>query len=324
VRRREFITVLGGAAAAWPLAARAESPLVGFLGARSPTESASVLAAFRQGLGQAGYRENGNVTIEYRWAEGRFDRLPALAAELVKRRVAVIAATGGEPAALAAKAATAAIPIVFAIGGDPVQVGLVASLNRPGGNLTGATLLLNAMEGKRLGLLREMVPTAGRLAVLLNPAMGAFESQSKDIQEAVRTIGMQMQVMRVSTEAEIDRAYATAVEIQAEAILVGTDSFMISRRDRMVELAARHRIPVMYPAREYAVAGGLMSYGVSIAEAYKQVGLYTGRILGGERPADLPVQQPTKFEFVINLNAAKALGIDVPANLSARADEVIE
>jgi putative ABC transport system substrate-binding protein len=326
MRRRDFIKSIGRAAVVWPLAARAQqpTPVIGFLGARSPAESASVLAAFRQGLGEVGYFEEKNVTIDYRWAEGRFDRLPGLAAELVGRRVAVIAATGGEPSALAARAATNSIPIVFAIGGDPVQAGLVASLNRPGGNLTGATLLLTAMEGKRLGLLREMVPTVTLLAVLLNPAMGTFESQSKDIQEAARTVGLEMRALRVTTESEIDAAFASAAEMRAGAILVGTDSFMISRRNQVVALAARYAIPVMYPAREYATAGGLMSYGVSIADAYRQVGTYCGRILRGERPADLPVQQPTKFQFVINLKAANALGIEVPPGLSARADEVIE
>jgi putative ABC transport system substrate-binding protein len=326
MRRREFITLLGGASL-WPLGARAQQPampLIGFLGARSAAESAPVIGEFRQGLREIGYFEGGNVTVEYRWAEGRFDRLPRLAAELVARRVAVIAATGGEPAALAAKAATPAIPIVFAIGGDPIDAGLVTSLNRPGGNLTGVTLLLTGMEGKRLGLLREMVPAATLVAVLLNPAMGTFESQSKDIQEAARNVDLEMHVLRVSSEGEIDAAFAIAAEIRAGAALVGTDSFMISRRNQMIGMASRYAIPVMYPAREYAVAGGLMSYGVSIANAYRLVGIYTGRILRGEQPGDLPVQQPTRFEFVINLKAARALGIEVPLGLSARADEVIE
>jgi ABC-type uncharacterized transport system substrate-binding protein len=325
MKRREFIKLLGGAAA-WPVVARAQQamPLIGFLGARSAAESAPVIAEFRQGLREIGYFEGGNVTVEYRWAEGRFDQLPRLAAELVARRVAVIAATGGEPAALAAKAATTAIPIVFAIGGDPIDAGLVTSLNRPGGNLTGVTLLLTGMEGKRLGLLREMVPAASLVAVLLNPAMGTFESQSKDIQEAARNVGLQMHVLRVSSEGEIDAAFAMAAEIRAGAALVGTDSFMISRRNQMIGMASRYAIPVMYPAREYAVAGGLMSYGVSIANAYRLVGMYAGRILRGEQPGDLPVQQPTRFEFVINLKTARALGIEVPLGLSARADEVIE
>jgi putative tryptophan/tyrosine transport system substrate-binding protein len=325
MKRREFIKLLGGAAA-WPVVARAQQamPLIGFLGARSAAESAPVIAEFRQGLREIGYFEGGNVTVEYRWAEGRFDQLPRLAAELVARRVAVIAATGGEPAALAAKAATTAIPIVFAIGGDPIDAGLVTSLNRPGGNLTGVTLLLTGMEGKRLGLLREMVPAASLVAVLLNPAMGTFESQSKDIQEAARNVGLQMHVLRVSSEGEIDAAFAMAAEIRAGAALVGTDSFMISRRNQMIGMASRYAIPVMYPAREYAVAGGLMSYGVSIANAYRLVGMYAGRILRGEQPGDLPVQQPTRFEFVINLKTVRALGIEVPLGLSARADEVIE
>jgi putative tryptophan/tyrosine transport system substrate-binding protein len=325
LKRREVIVLLGGAAA-WPAVSPAQptNPLIGFLGARSATESAPLIDEFRQGLAESGYFEGSNVSVEYRWAEGRFDKLPGLAAELVRHQAAVIAATGGEPAALAATAATRAIPIVFAIGGDPIAAGLVPSLNRPGGNLTGVTLLLTGMEGKRLGLLREMVPTSRLVAVLLNPAMGTFESQSKDIQEAAHMVGLQTHALRVSTEAEIDAAFAMASEIRADAILVGTDSFMISRRDQMIGLASRYAIPVMYPAREYALAGGLMSYGVSIANAYRQVGNYSGRILKGEQPGDLPVQQPTRFEFVINLRAARALGIEVPPGLSARADEVIE
>jgi putative tryptophan/tyrosine transport system substrate-binding protein len=324
LKRREVIVLLGGAAA-WPAMAGAQTkPLIGFLGARSATESAPLIDEFRQGLGEIGYLEGSNVSVEYRWAEGRFDQLPGLAAELVRHQVAVIAATGGEPAALAAKAATRAVPIVFAIGGDPIVAGLVPSLNRPGGNLTGVTLLLTGMEGKRLGLLREMVPATRLVAVLLNPAMGTFESQSKDIQEAAHTVGLQTHALRVSTEAEIDAAFEMASEMRAGAILVGTDSFMISRRNQMIGMASRYAIPVMYPAREYALAGGLMSYGVSIANAYRQVGNYSGRILKGEQPGDLPVQQPTKFEFVINLKAARALGIEVPPSLSARADEVIE
>jgi putative ABC transport system substrate-binding protein len=323
--RREFVTLLGGATM-WPLMARAQqrNPVVGFLGARSAEESASVVNAFRRGLAEVGYSDDRNVTVDYRWAEGRFDRLPELAAELVARPVAVIAATGGEPSALAAKAATTAIPIVFAIGGDPVRAGLVNSLNRPGGNLTGATLLLTAMEGKRLGLLREIAPTATLLAVLLNPSMGTFDTQLKDIQEAARSVGLQVRALSVTADSEIDAAFAAAAESRAEAILVGTDSFMISRRDRMVAAASRYGLPVMYPAREYALAGGLMSYGVSIAEAYRQVGLYTGRILKGERPGELPVVQPTKFEFVINLKSAKALGVKFSDNLLTLADEVIE
>jgi len=324
--RRAFVSLAAGAAAMRWLPARAQQPMpvVGFLSSRASAESANDIAAFRHGLAEAGYVEGKNVAIEVRWAEGHFERLPALAAELASAAPAVIAATGGEPSALAARAAAPGTPIVFAIGGDPVEAGLVATLNRPGGNLTGVTLLLTAMEGKRLGLLRELVPTAALVAVLLNPAMSTFNTQLNDIEEAARNVGQEERVLRVRNETDIDDAFAGAAELKAGALMVGTDHYMISRRHQMVALAARYGIPAIYPAREYAAAGGLMSYGPNISEAYHQVGLYVGRILKGARPADLPVMRSSKFEFVVNLKTAKALGFAVPATLIARADEVIE
>jgi putative ABC transport system substrate-binding protein len=326
MNRREFITLLGGTAAAWPLAARAQQgmPVIGFLSGRSPHESAAVVDAFRQGLGETGYLEDKNVTIAYRWAEGGYDRLPAMAVDLVSRQVAVIVAAGGPASGQAAKAATAMIPIVFISGADPVQEGLVASLNRPGGNATGLSPLLPAMEGKRLGLLRETVPNAALIGVLLNPAMPNFNGQANDVQQAARAVAQQLHILRASSEAEIDTAFATAVERRAGALLVAADPFMLSHRERLVALAARYGIPAIYEAREYATAGGLMSYGVSLADIYRQAGVYTGRILKGEKPGDLPVLQPTKFDFVINLKTVKTLGLTIPPGVLAIADEVIE
>jgi putative ABC transport system substrate-binding protein len=326
-KRREFITLLGGAAAAWPVAARAQQsmPVIGFLSGRSPYESAAVVGAFRQGLGEVGYFESRNVIIEYRWAEGRYDRLPALAVELVNRQVAVIAATGGPVSGQAAKAATATIPIVFISGADPVQEGLVTSFNRPGGNATGVNPLLPAMEGKRLGLLHEMVPNAALIGVLLNPTMPTkFDGQMSDVQEAARAAGQQLHILRASSDEEIEAAFATAVEWKIEALLVGADPFMVSRRERLVALAGRYAIPAIYEVRECVTAGGLMSYGISLSDAYRQAGVYVGRILKGAKPSDLPVIQPTKFELVINLKTAKALGLTVPLTLQTIADEVIE
>jgi ABC-type uncharacterized transport system substrate-binding protein len=328
VRRREFITLLGGAAAAWPLAARAQQPsmpVIGFLSGRSPYESAGAVDAFRRGLDEAGYFESRNVIVEYRWAEGRYDRLPALAAELVSRQVAVIAAVGGPASGQAAKAATATIPIVFISGADPVQEGLVASLNKPGGNATGVAPLLPAMEGKRLGLLREVVPNAPLIAVLLNPASTSnFKHELSDVQESARAVGQQLLILRASSEDEIDSAFATAAEQRAGGLLVAADPFLTSRRERIVAFAARYNIPAIYEVREFAAAGGLMSYGINLAAAYRQASNYVARILKGEKPGDIPVLQPTKFDFVINLKTARALGLAIPSGLLAIADDVIE
>ena len=326
MRRRNFITLLGSAAV-WPLAARAqqpEVPVVGWLNARSPDDAAHLVAAFRRGLGEAGFIEGQNVMIEYRWALGQYDRLPVMAAELVRRPVTVIASAGGEPAALAAKAATSTIPIVFVIGGDPVKQGLAASLSRPGGNSTGISVLTSTLEPKRLGLLRELVPRAETIGVLLNPNFPPFESQLRDVQEAARAINLQIHVLRASTDREIDAAFETVAQRRIPALSVAADPFFDTRRDKLVVLAVRHAVPTMYHFREFAAAGGLVSYGVDISDAYRLVGVYTGRMLKGAKPADLPVLQPTKFELVINLKTARALGLEVPPNLTSRADEVIE
>jgi len=327
MRRREFIILFGGAAGAWPLAARAQQPVmpvIGFLSSVSPGPWAHLVAAFRQGLSETGYVEGRNVAIEFRWAEGQYDRLPALAADLVARQVAVLVATGGTMPIRAAKAATTKIPIVFTIGGDPVQLGIVASLNRPGGNITGVNVFTSEMDAKRLGLIHEMVPTAALIAVLINPKNPNAETQSKDIPEAARSVVQRIRILTATTERELDAAFKIMIELGAGALLVAADPFFNSRREYIVALAARHGIPAMYEQREFALAGGLMSYGTNLSHSYRQAGLYTGRVLKGEKPADLPVVQSSKFEFVINLNAAKALGIDVPPSLSARADEVIE
>ena len=328
MRRRAFITLLGGAAAAWPLAARAQQPavpVVGFLSGRSPGESASAVGAFRQGLGQTGYFEGKNFTIEYRWAEGQYDRLPVLAAELIRRQVAVIAATGGgEVAGLAAKAATNDIPIVFTAGGDPVELGLVASLNKRGGNVTGVTFTFAALGPKRLGLVRQLVPNATAIAILINPNYRPSLAEARDVEASGPSLALRINVLNASTESQIDTAFATIVQQRTDALIVGTDPFLLGQRDQLVRLAARHGVPTIYFTREFVDAGGLISYGPNIANGYRQAGTYVGRILNGEKPSDLPVLQPTHFVLFINLKAAKAFGIELPPTLLALAYEVIE
>jgi len=325
MRRREFITLLGGSAAAWPLSARAQQPAklptVGFLGAGTPSTYSQW--AFRQGLDEAGYVEGRNVTIEYRWAEGQYDRLPAMAAGLVHRQVAAIV-TFPIPAAIAAKAATATIPIVFNVAGDPVKLGLVAGLARPGSNATGVNSFLAELGAKQLGLLHELLPKAARIGLLVNPSNANVEGVTKDVMAAAATLGVQIDVVQASDSREIEAAFATLVRNKANALLIGSDVFFSSRRVQLATLTTRHAIPAVQNVREFAEVGGLMSYGTSLTEAFRQLGVYTGRILKGATPADLPVVQSTKFEFVINLPTARALGIEIPPTLLARADEVIE
>ncbi len=326
MRRREFITLLGGAVVASPVAVRAQQsamPVVGVLETRSPGETTSILAAFREGLKEVGYVEGQNVAIEYRWAEGLFGRLPVLAAELARRQIAVIFAAT-IPGALAAQAVTTTIPIVFIGAGDPVQVGLVASFNRPGGNVTGVILFSATLEAKKLELLYQLVPKAATIGVLINPSWVHAETQSKDLQAAARTLGLQIDIVNASNEVTIDTALVTLAERRIGALLVTSGPFFASRRDQLVALAERYGMPTIYAQRELVAVGGLMSYGTNLADGYRQVGVYTGRILKGEKPADLPVIQPTKFEFVINMKTAKTLGLEFPPTLIALADEVIE
>jgi putative ABC transport system substrate-binding protein len=327
LNRREFIALVGGAAA-WPLVAHAQQstmPVIGFLGTISPDRWASRLHAFRQGLSETGYVEGRNVGIEYRWAEGQNDRLPALAADLVRRQVRVIATPESTPAAFAAKAATTTIPIVFSVGVDPVAVGLVASLNRPGGNLTGVTNLNAEILPKRLELLHELVPTATTIALLVNPSNPLVaETESRDAQTAARTLGLQLHVLHASTDRDFDTVFASLAQMRAVALVINTDVFFNSRSEQLAALALRHTVPAIFQYREFVASGGLMSYGTSTTDVFRQVGIYTSRLLRGESPADLPVQQVTKIELIINLKTARTLGLTVPLSLLGRADEVIE
>jgi putative tryptophan/tyrosine transport system substrate-binding protein len=327
MRRREFIAGLGGAAAAWPLAARAQQPampVVGFLNSDSPETSANGVAAFRKGLSEMGYVEGRNVAIEFRWGQNDNARLPELAADLVRRRVAVIATPGSAPGALAAKAATTTIPIVFSLASDPVQIGLVASFNRPGGNVTGISSMNIELGAKRLGLLHELIPGAARFAMLVDPTLPSGEANITGGRTAAAAIGRQIEFFNASTNRDIDAAFASLAPKRIDALLITTAPFYLNRRVKIVTLATRHAVPAIYGTREFADIGGLMSYGTSQTDIYRQVGLYTGRILNGEKPADLPVVQPTTYELIINLKTAKALGLTIPETLLATADEVIQ
>jgi putative tryptophan/tyrosine transport system substrate-binding protein len=326
IERRKFISVLGGAAT-WPLAARAQQPampVIGFLNSVSPAAIARPVAAFLQGLKETGYVDGQNVAIEYRWADGQYDRLPALAADLAQHQSAVIAALGGDPPALAAKAATSTIPIVFMVGRDPVELGLVASLNRPGGNATGVNLFVTEMEAKRIGLLHELVPASATLGVLMNPKIADAQTELSEVQAAGRALQQQVEVRNASNDTEIEAAFAAFAQGKIGAVLVAADPSFNYRRELIVALAARLAIPAIYPFRDFADSGGLVSYGTSLTDAYRQAAIYAGRILKGEKAAELPVVQPTKFELVINLKTAKTLGLTIPNSLLATADEVIE
>jgi len=328
VKRREFITLLGGAAIAWPVAARAQqsaTPVVGYFSSRSSDGSARIAAAFQKGLSEGGYVEGQNVTVEFHWLDGQYDRLPSLLADLVRRRVAVIATPGSNPASLAAKAATTTIPIVFGVGEDPVKLGLVASLARPSGNATGINFFVAEVTAKRLGLLRELVPKAVRIAVLVNPGNApTAETTVREVSEAARATGLQVQFLNASTSREIEATFSTLVHDRTDALFVAPDGFFVTRRVQFATLAARYAIPAAYPSREVVEVGGLMSYGTDILDMNRQAGAYTGQILKGAKPADLPVLQSTKFEFVINAQTARALGLEVPNSVQLLADEVIE
>jgi ABC-type uncharacterized transport system substrate-binding protein len=326
MRRREFIKVVGGLVG-WPLVASAQpgTPTIGYLGSGSSELSASAVRAFREGLGEMGYVEGRNVTIEYRWADGENDRLPALAADLVRRQVSVIAAPGSTPAAIAAKAATATIPVLFQIGSDPVAAGLVASLAQPGGNVTGVTSMNTQLGPKRLELLRELIPNAKIIALLVNPTSPLIaETMAKDLQSASRTLGLKLHILKASSEHDFDTVFADLVHLRADALVIAPDAFFISRSEQLGGLTLRHAVPAITQFREFAAGGGLMSYGGSFTDGARQVGVFTGRILKGEKPTDLPVQQSTKVELIINLTTAKTLGLTVPPPLLGRADEVIE
>ena len=325
MRRREFITLLSGAAIGCPLAARAQKsavPVIGVMAAGSPTQS--LVPVFGQGLSEAGYIEGKNVAIEFRWAEGHYARLPAIAAELVSRHVAVLVASGGSTAVLAARAATATIPIVFMTGADPVKIGLVASLGRPGGNVTGVSFITAQLDAKRLELVHELVPQASVIALLVNPDNPTAESNGRALQDMARSLGQQAPILKARTVQEIDAAFAALGQLRAGALLVASDSFFFLRREQLVALAVRHAVPASFDVREFVTAGGLLSYGPSLPDVWRQAGIYTGRILNGAKPADLPVLQPTKFELVINLTTAKALGLTIPQSVLVRADEVIQ
>jgi ABC-type uncharacterized transport system substrate-binding protein len=325
--RREFISLVGGTAVSWPMVASAQQaamPVIGFLSSRSPGESATVAAAFRQGLGESGYFVGQNVAIDYRWAEGNYERLPSLAAELVGLRVSAILAAGGPPSALAAKSATSTIPIVFSAASDPVGLGLVASLNRPGGNLTGMSTLTTQLVAKGVELLKELLPAAAVMAYLVNSSNPSGEAESKAALEAAKALKITLHVLKASTENELDAAFGELANLHADGLVVAGEPFFDSRRQKIVDLAAKLRIPTSYAWRENVIAGGLMSYGTNLADSYRQAGILAGRVLRGEKPADLPVMQPTKFELTINLKTAKSLGVVVPPTLLARADETIE
>jgi putative ABC transport system substrate-binding protein len=327
IKRRSFLFALGGAAAAWQTASRAQQspiPLIGFLSPRSPDESAHLVTAFRRGLAETGATEGQGSTVEYRWALGDYAKLPSLARELVSKQVNVLVAVGGEPAVLAAKAATSTIPIVGVFVGDPIERGLIDSLNRPGGNITGVSGINGTLEAKRLGLLHDIVHRAATLGVLMNPEFPAASRQLKDMQEAAHTIGVQLQIFRASTDAEIDAAFEAAARQHIPGLVVAADTLFVTHRDRLVALAARHRVPAIYSLHEFSALGGLMSYGIDLKDLYRNVGLYAGRILKGAKPADLPVMQPTKFELVINLKTAATLGLAIPPDVLSIADEVVE